>query len=562
MKKVLFFLFLTSFFVGCNDFDDSDLWDSVNKLDQRVNTLETAVSQMNSDIGAMQTIVNALNNGRVVVSVDETDNGYSITFSDGSNILLKHGTDGTDGTDGTNGTDGADGADGVDGAHAPLVGIGEENGVYYWTMTIDGQTEWLTGASGEKIPVTGMSPVMGLDADEYWTVDYGNGPVQITGRNGDPVKASGGDSFFSNVEEDNNCVTFTLSDQTTIVVPKAGSISYVISASEHEYWKCGETRTFAIIQNGVTHISIAKPDGWRVSVTNENLTVTAPESANTYAERSGVISIVAIGNKATFIASMEVNARDYNYLIDFEDSRILDYLAGPTSYGDNLYSTYHDSDPNYGRYYGYDDDATGLFMMVNDDIWGMGMGYNFWNGGIAISRWNDMTTADYTNQCSVYFKDATNENGGYNGSQTFAVATGYFDGNPYGGDARPFISFEDNTTECTFDHFWVTNSTYAALAMKNGENVADPMGLGDWFKLIVEAFDKNGNPTGTTVEFYLADFRTADSPGILTEWAMVDLTPLGDKVNKVRFNMESSQSNIGGMTTPAYFCFDNLAIKK
>ena len=245
------------------------------------------------------------------------------------------------------------------------------------------------------------------------------------------------------------------------------------------------------------------------------------------------------------------------YLIDFEAPRVADYLAIDIA-GTNLYSSY-----GAGQYIGYDDPC-GLYMMINEaDPYGMGMSREFWNGGIAISQWKDMTTEGSSNQCSVYYNDATTGFGGYKGSRTFAVVTGY-DGAeyPYGADTRPIITFDDGATECAFDHFWVTNSTYAALSMKNGDDYAKIFSYADndWFKLVITAYDKNDNQTGTAVEFYLADFRTATSPGIITEWKKVDLKPLGNKVHTVKFDLQSSDVGAYGMNTPGYFCFDNLAI--
>ena len=235
------------------------------------------------------------------------------------------------------------------------------------------------------------------------------------------------------------------------------------------------------------------------------------------------------------------------YLIDFEGNHMTAYLAGPTSYGENLYSAF-----GAGQYIGYNDTGSGLRMMINEaDPYGMGMSREFWNGGIAISQWNDMETGGYLNQCSVYAKDAVTGFGGYKGSKTFAV-------NSSSGQ----ISFENGATECTFYYFWVTNSTYAALSMLNGDDYAKKFTLGDWFKLVITAEDKGGNATGTAVEFYLADFRTATSPGIITSWTKVDLTPLGNKVHTLKFDLQSSDTGQWGMNTPAYFCFDNLALLK
>ena len=219
------------------------------------------------------------------------------------------------------------------------------------------------------------------------------------------------------------------------------------------------------------------------------------------------------------------------YVIDFESSSILPFVA--TAHGG---SGVYDG--------GYVDAVSGLKMPASVNIdWGS------WSG-VAISQFNDMVTEGWANQLSVYYSNATTGFGGFGGSKTFAVVN------------SGTVSFEDGVTECTFDHFWVTNSTYAVLSMKNGDDFAKKFGLGDWFKLSIEAYDKNDVKTGTTVEFYLADFRTATSPGIITEWRKVDLRPLGNKVHTIKFTLDSSDVGDWGMNTPAYFCFDNLAIKK
>ncbi len=162
-----------------------------------------------------------------------------------------------------------------------------------------------------------------------------------------------------------------------------------------------------------------------------------------------------------------------------------------------------------------------------------------------------MTPAGYGNQCSVFYKDAESGFGGAGGSKTFAV-------NNNSGS----MSFTDADTEAQFGYVWVTNGTYAALSMRDGDAYAKKFGLGDWFKLTISATDKAGAATGTPVEFYLADFRTATSPGIVTEWTQVDLTSLGDKVHKISFALSSSDVGDWGMNTPAYFCLDNLAFLK
>lgn len=272
-------------------------------------------------------------------------------------------------------------------------------------------------------------------------------------------------------------------------------------------------------------------------------------SSTTVGAHTVEMSLVNVSGKATGKAELNVF-----YLMDFEDVPE-NYLAGPTSYGDNLYDSYADE-----KYFGYTDVARGLEIVYEEDLYnftGPPM-WNFWSGGIAISRWNDKATDGSNNQCSVYFKDPATGFGGYGGSKTFAVDYGNHTGSRMGQ-----VAFTGEATEGTFRYMWVNNSTYAALSMLNGEDApAKKFETGDWFKLIIKAEDAKGNDTGTPVEFYLADFREGSNKGVVKEWTKVDLTPLGSKVHRLIFDLTSSDNGPYGMNTPGYFCFDNLAFSK
>ncbi|MGI5914046.1 MAG: DUF4465 domain-containing protein [Bacteroidales bacterium] len=229
--------------------------------------------------------------------------------------------------------------------------------------------------------------------------------------------------------------------------------------------------------------------------------------------------------------------------VTFEDAAT-ESLAN-SKYGTNLYG---------GEYPGFYDEVTDLeFGLLHDDLY---------NGGIFLSRWNDTITPGYTNQCSAYYVDSSTGYGGYNGSKTFAVHYGSDNSSYlYGSDSRTFIGFRNSDTEKVIDHFFVNNTTYSVLNMRCGDSFSSPLGYekGDWFKLIVTGLDKNGHET-KTVEFFLADFRNVSSGGIVTEWTKVDLHTLG-AVNKLRFDLESSAKNDYGISVPAYFCFDDIAIR-
>ena len=163
--------------------------------------------------------------------------------------------------------------------------------------------------------------------------------------------------------------------------------------------------------------------------------------------------------------------------------------------------------------------------------------------GFAASTTTDSTTPGFGNQ----FSNITGS--GVGGSAGFGI--GYF-------DAR----LELPTTQIV-QGAWFTNTTYAALSMRDGDAFSKRFGGGtgsdpDYFKLIVEGLDALGDSTGTA-ELFLADFRFADPAAdyILDEWVFLDLSGLG-AVRALRFGFESSDVGAFGINTPVYFAIDDL----
>lgn len=296
MKKILSVLCIaTLLFASCSDeYDDSKLWQNVNDLKDRIASLEKMVQTMNSDISSIQSIVDAINARDYIVKVEELadKSGYTITFAKGNTITIKHGKDGIDGKD------------------SPIIGIDIYEGIYYWTITTNGNKTWLLDNDGNKLKVSGdngITPIIGIDTDGYWTIDMGNGVQRLKDANGEDVKAIGqdgtdgkdgvdGSSFFNNVRYDDNFVYFTFTDGKVVSIPLSKGVSFTVSnVSDRQLFVYGETRTFDIVQNNIAKISISKPDGWKVSVQGDVLTVIAPPQENTFAEESGEIAITAMG---------------------------------------------------------------------------------------------------------------------------------------------------------------------------------------------------------------------------------------------------------------------------
>ena len=249
---------------SCAGYDDSALQNRVGNLESEVRHLKELCSQMNTNISAMQSIVNALQNNDYVTGVapvvkNGVEIGYTIMFSKSSSITIYHGSDGKDGVDGKDGRDGTDG-------YTPIIGVQKDSdGVYYWTL--DGS--WLKDISGNRIKAIGTDGKDGLNGgvdgkdgedgkdgvdgkdgadgitprlkieNDWWYISYDNGNTwtklsKATGENGKDGKdgadgndgvdgkdgVSGGDSFFKSVDcTDKDYVVFTLADGSQFKLP-------------------------------------------------------------------------------------------------------------------------------------------------------------------------------------------------------------------------------------------------------------------------------------------------------------------------------------------------------
>lgn len=236
MKKLyLIVLMVMSAIVSCQKFDASAIWEKLNEHEDRIEKLEALCRQINTNIDALQAIIQALQNNDYVTSVhpvtyDGVEVGYTIGFSKSDPITIYHGENGKDGEKGEAGEKGEDGA-------TPVIGAKKDvDEKYYWTLN----GEWLLDDAGNKVPATGeegkdgeagaagangqngaegITPKLEI-RDGYWYVSYDNGVSytkigKATGEDG-----KNGDSTFAGVDSsDSMYVVFSLSDGTQIKLP-------------------------------------------------------------------------------------------------------------------------------------------------------------------------------------------------------------------------------------------------------------------------------------------------------------------------------------------------------
>lgn len=205
---------------GCNDaYDDSELVKRMDDFEQRLAKLERLCNDMNTNLGSMQTIVTALDNGDYITSVEPlTENGavvgYTLKFAKGKPIVIYNGKSGT----------------------APVIAVRKDaDGIYYWTL--DG--EWLTGDDGKKLPVSGdaVAPKLRIEED-YWYISYDDGATwtQLGKASGEDGKDAAG----IEIDMDENYVYFTLPGGQTVTVPRVGGGDTPAPAVPHILYAAGQ----------------------------------------------------------------------------------------------------------------------------------------------------------------------------------------------------------------------------------------------------------------------------------------------------------------------------------
>ena len=174
--------------VSCGSYDDTELKNKVNELENRVAKLESAV---NANTQSILALVEASKNNDAVTGFSELNDksGYIITFASGKSITLYHGKNGS----------------------TPAIGVkADSDGIYYWT--VDG--EWLL-SGGKKVKAEGkdaVTPKFKIENDNWFISQDGGKTWTNLG------KAKEKD-IFKSVSLDGGFVNVVLADGTAFKIP-------------------------------------------------------------------------------------------------------------------------------------------------------------------------------------------------------------------------------------------------------------------------------------------------------------------------------------------------------
>lgn len=258
-------------------------------------------------------------------------------------------------------------------------------------------------------------------------------------------------------------------------------------------------------------------------------------------------------------------------VLTFEDA---DYKGGTNFAGGNNWTSLIDS-PQYGGKMLYGESGAGVDSADAAYKWTdknntwlsntLSEGYGswcYWSGGHAVSNYVSGEISKYggfESQLTVYKKGVSGlerTGGGHNGSNNFAVHYGYADNSGYGltEASLPTLTFADGTAR-VIDHMYVNNTDYALNCYIDGNGLTAKIGDDDWVKLVATGYNAAGEKTGTA-SIYLCN----GPKNIMMDWTRWDLSGLG-KVLKVTFNVTGSSDNGYGFSQPAYFAYDDVAVR-
>lgn len=211
MKKVFFALMLGLAAVACTtaEYDDTAIKEQIGNLDDRLTKVEEDLATLQLSVDAMTTLANALKDGKYIVSYVEIEGGYTLTFNDGTSIVIYHGAQGPQGETGEQGPQGETGAAGT----TPTVEVKDVDGVLYWYI------------NGEQICTVYEGTPVFSSKDGKLYVQYPGSEELVE------IGELVGKSLFDDVKPGEEYVEFFLLDGGSFKVPVAQPFALEISTT-------------------------------------------------------------------------------------------------------------------------------------------------------------------------------------------------------------------------------------------------------------------------------------------------------------------------------------------
>lgn len=288
-------------------YDDSAIWNELDKIENRLDSLETSLNQQLSAL-------NSLINGKTTIASCEKnqDGSYEVELSNGTKFTVL-----------------AEGRD-----YSALVSVKDVDGVKCWaTYDANGNLVVLTDNAGNPVPVVKEEyrtsvEVLVEDGIYYLVID---GKKYMTGYDTEElVQVFSSCTPHKDASGNVYAMTFTFGEGVTITVAVDGyngvifklpNVAGTATILSEYYINHGDTQPILLSMAGVIDYVMQVPDGWRVSERTDELSgetyldITAPAKATINAGAavaSGDLKVVSVveGGKAA-ITKLTLSAEPF-----------------------------------------------------------------------------------------------------------------------------------------------------------------------------------------------------------------------------------------------------------
>ncbi|MBE6250892.1 MAG: hypothetical protein E7111_04485 [Bacteroidales bacterium] len=286
---------------GCSDLDEYK--NKVDELDGRVTALETVTTNLNKNIVTIQTLYGGTT---INSATKDANNVWTIVLSNGETLTLTQGSIGE--------------------GKAPVMSVDADG---YWMVDYDGAggnaPEYIMNGENKVLALgtDGVTPKFGVDADKYWTVSYDGGAtyIRVLDADGQPVSALPDgeiqDPYFADVKLEGDQFKVILRTGEELVIPVVSSFLCAIESVGVQQFNAGESKPYNVTVKGVKSTMITAPQGWTAVLGEPDeekavLTVTAPVPTKAaIADSRADICILAFSTQGlATIAKMQVSCSD------------------------------------------------------------------------------------------------------------------------------------------------------------------------------------------------------------------------------------------------------------
>ena len=211
------------------------------------------VSKLNSNVAAMQAVAQ----GQVINSVSESGSVYNILLANGTELKI----------------------DNQIYSNAPVVEFNDGKWFIDKTAVTDGSDK-------------DIRPVFSINAAGKWAVSAADNEMIL-----DKAVSTEGEDYFTGIEHSEKEFSLTTRSAARFAAPVAAGFLFKIDAAGVQNFVLGQTRSYNVTRNGISAATVVAPQGWEVSLSESQITLTSPHSPVTkavVADSKTDISVIAV----------------------------------------------------------------------------------------------------------------------------------------------------------------------------------------------------------------------------------------------------------------------------